>query len=234
MDRLQPAHTSAAQQTQQYRFQLIVGMVGDPARGSTGYLGDLGALPAVLEDLNTRGTQPLFVMDPIDGVGAGYNGPYAPQIGGAGAAFMDAWGTPYQYAGTAQIVSAGSDRQFGTADDLTFPDVPPLTTGNLTITVTGVPNNGGSPCVLGEDDADVFAAASAGGVRTEARLAGPIGTGGPFTGAGLHKGLHGIRVTGQADFAGAVTRDVAELIGGTTQLRVTLIQPTGATPGCAA
>ena len=218
--------------TQERMKQLVIGMVGDPVRGGYGYLGDMGGLPAALEDLNTRGGAPLHALDPGDGVGTGYAGPYAPQVGGAGAAFIDAWGTPFRYLGTAQLVSAGSDRQLGTADDLTYPDVPTATTGSATVSVTGVPNDGGSPCLLGEDDADVFVSSSVGGARTETQLPGPIGTGGPFSAAGLHKGLHGIRVAGQAAFAGTQVRDVIEVLGSATRLRVTLVQPTGPAPGC--
>jgi type II secretory pathway pseudopilin PulG len=218
--------------TQERMRQLIVGMVGDPTRGGYGYLGDLGALPAAITHLNNRDAQPLYVMDPTDGVGAGYNGPYAPRAGGAGTAFIDAWGTPFRYLGEAQLVSAGSDRQLDTADDIVFPEVPPTTTGNLIISVSGVPNDGESPCVLGEDDADVFVSSSIGGLRNETQLPGPIGAGGPFTGADLHRGLHGVRVVGQGDFAGATTRDVIEINGSATQLRVTLLQPAGSTAGC--
>lgn len=220
--------------TQERMERVVAGMVGEPARGTHGYLGDLGALPADLDDLNTRGGQPIYAIDPNDGVGTGYNGPYAPQIGAPGAAFVDAWGTAFQYLGIAQLVSAGSDRQFGTADDLTFPDVPPVTAGNVTVSVTGVPNDGSTACVIGEDDADVFIASSAAGARVEAQLVGPIGSGGPFLRSGIHKGLHGVRVAGQGDFAGASTRDVVELVGGTSQLRLTLVQPAGPPAACGA
>ncbi|MEM7410908.1 MAG: prepilin-type N-terminal cleavage/methylation domain-containing protein [Myxococcota bacterium] len=213
--------------------RVVVGMAGDPQRASHGYLGDMGALPAVLDDLNARGAAPFYAIDPNDGVGAGYNGPYVVQAGAAGAEFVDAWGTGFGYvAGTAQVTSAGPDRQFGTADDLAMPGDAPVTSGSVTVNLTGVPNDGSPECVLGEDDANVFVSRSVAGTRNELQIAGPVGSGGPFVGTGLHNGLHGLRVTGQGDFAGASVRDVIEVRSGAVQRRVTLIQPTGLPAGC--
>jgi prepilin-type N-terminal cleavage/methylation domain-containing protein len=218
--------------TQERMKRVIAGMVGDPMVGDHGYLGDLGELPPTLDDLNARGSKPLYAIDANDGVGAGYNGPYVPQAGPAGVPFSDAWGTAFQYGGVAQITSAGGDRTIGTGDDLVYPDTAPVTTGNLTVSVTGLPNDGGVECLLGEDEADVFVASSSSGTRTEAQIPGPTGTGGPFVGSGLHNGLHGVRVVGQADWAGSALREVVEIRRGTTQLRVTLIQPPGPPAGC--
>jgi type II secretory pathway pseudopilin PulG len=219
--------------TQERMRRVVTGMVGDPREGGHGYLGDLGALPPTLDDLNTRGAQPVYVIDPNDGVGAGYNGPYVPQAGPAGVPFTDGWGIAFQYAvGVAQLTSAGGDRAFGTADDLVYPDAPTVTTGNLTVSVTGFPNDGGTACLLGEDEADVFVASSVNGTRAEAQIPGPAGTGGPFIGAGLHNGFHGVRAVGQADWAGSAVRDVVEIRRSTAQLRLTLVQPAGPPPGC--
>jgi prepilin-type N-terminal cleavage/methylation domain-containing protein len=218
--------------TQERMKRVVAGMVGDPLSGGHGYLGDLGELPPTLDDLNTRDTKPLYSIDPNDGVGAGYNGPYVPQAGPAGVPFSDAWGIPFQYAGAAQLTSAGADRAFGTADDLVYPDAATVTTGNLTVTVSGLPNDGGLSCLLGEDEVDVFVASSSSGTRVEVQIPGPAGAGGPFVGTGLHNGFHGVRVAGQADWAGSTLRDVVEVRRSTVQLRVTLTQPAGPPPGC--
>ena len=87
-------------------------------------------------------------------------------------------------------------------------------------------------CLLGDDEADVFVASSASGTRAESQIAGPSGSGGPFTVAGLHRGLHGVRVAGQGDFAGATARDTVEIRGSSSTLRFTLVQPAGGTPAC--
>jgi prepilin-type N-terminal cleavage/methylation domain-containing protein len=219
--------------TQERMRRVVAGMVGDPRVGGHGYLGDLGVLPPTLDDLNTRGVQPFYLIDANDGVGAGYNGPYVPQAGPAGVPFSDAWGFPFQYVvGVAQLSSSGGDRIFGTGDDLVYPDAATVTAGNLTVSVTGFPNDGGLECLLGEDDADVFVASSVSGTRGEAQIPGPAGTGGPFIGAGLHNGFHGVRVVGQAGWAGSAVRDVVEIRRSTAQLRVTLTQPAGPPPGC--
>ncbi len=230
---MQHVRTQRMRTTLDRMNRIVAGMVGDPARTGHGQVGDLGALPAALADLNDRGGRPLFAVDPNDGIGVGYNGPYVPQTGAAGTAFVDAWGTGFGYvAGTAQISSAGPDRQFGTGDDLLVPDAPPVATGNVVVTLTGVPNDGGPSCSLGEDDADVFVARSNAGVRVEDQIFGPVGSGGPFVGGAIHNGLHGVRVTGSGDFAGESVRDVAEVRGGSTRLRLSLIQPAGGPPAC--
>ena len=213
--------------------RIVWGLAGDPGQGGHGFLGDMGALPATLAELNTRGAAPLYVVDPNDGVGTGYNGPYVVQAGAAGATFVDAWGTGFGYTvGIAQVSSAGPDRQFGTADDLTTPDAPAATTGSITVNLIGVPNDGSPECVLGESDADVFVSRSVAGTRGEIQVIGPVGSGGPFVGTGLHNGLHGMRIVGEGSFAGATIRDVIEVRGGVVQRRATLLQPTGLPAGC--
>lgn len=219
--------------TQKRMERAIDAMVGDRARGGYGYLGDLGELPPSLEDLNARGSQPLFAIDAADGIGVGYNGPYVPRAGPEGVALTDAWGTPFEYQPTrAQLTSAGPDRQIGTDDDLAFPGVPPITNGNLSISVTGVPNDGGPACLLGEDDANVFVGFSDSGIREEVQLSGPAGSGGPFTTTAVHIGFHGLRLEGEGVFVGAAARDVIEVRGGNAQLRATLIQRPGSVPAC--
>jgi prepilin-type N-terminal cleavage/methylation domain-containing protein len=221
--------------TQDRMQQVLIGMIGDRARGGYGYLGDLGQLPTVLTELNERGVQTPYAVDPNDGIGAGYNGPYVAEGLRSDVALADAWGTPFQYtAGTPQLISPGADRTVGTGDDLVYPAQPPTTSGNLSVSVTGVPNEGGAACLLGEDDVDVFAAFSQQGTRAELQLAGPVGTGGPFTASNVHFGFHGVRLAGENDFAGAVARDVVEVRGSNTFLRVTLLQPAGGSAACAA
>ena len=230
---MQHVRTQRLRTTLDRMSRIVAGMVGDPARRGHGYVGDMGGLPANLADLNTRGVQPLFAVDPNDGIGTGYNGPYVPQTGAAGAAFVDAWGTAFAYVvGVAQISSAGPDRQFGTADDLVVPDAAPVATGNVVVTLTGIPNDGSPSCALGEDDADVFVARSNAGARVEDQVFGPVGSGGPFVGGAVHNGLHGVRVTGDGDFVGATVRDVVEVRGGSSRLRLSLIQPAGPPPAC--
>jgi type II secretory pathway pseudopilin PulG len=108
----------------------IVGETGAIATGPdffSGYVSDIGSLPASVKDLETAGVLPNFSIDPALQVGAGWRGPY---ISSATAAdFIDPWGNALVYSTTpgtsaltgaatvATIRSAGADGTSGTADD---------------------------------------------------------------------------------------------------------------------
>ena len=47
---------------------LMRAMAGDPTQGDFGYLGDMGALPGSLADLNDATGKPAFAVDANDGV----------------------------------------------------------------------------------------------------------------------------------------------------------------------
>jgi prepilin-type N-terminal cleavage/methylation domain-containing protein len=202
---------------------LVRAMAGDPAQGDFGYLGDMGRLPAALVDLNDPTGQPALAVDANDGVGYGWGGPYAPAIAARGAPVVDAWSLALQYDGvTAQLRSAGPDRQFATADDLIRPFTAPSTGGNLVVTVLGVPNTGDPAEQLDASRVDVFVASSVSGVRTEALMGG----GGPFSATSLHLGLHGLRAVGTGSYGGApVVRDVVSIKRGATLRTLVLEQP---------
>lgn len=217
--------------TQERMRAVVQAMTGEPSASYYGYLADFGELPPSLADLNQINGKPAYAVDAVDAIGAGYNGPYVANP--TPTSLDDAWGTPLRYvAGIAQVSSAGVDRNFGTADDLVFPDFAAATSGSLTVNITGIPNAGGVVCLLGEDDADVFVAFSQSGVRTERQLTGVLGAPGPFSDGSLHSGLHGLRVVGQADWAGATARDVVEVYRGAVQRRITLAQAVGPPAGC--
>ncbi len=202
---------------------LLRAMAGDPAQGDFGYLGDMGRLPGTLADLNDATGKPAFAVNAVDGVGYGWAGPYVPTIAPAGAPVVDAWSLALQYDGvTAQLRSAGPDRLFASADDLVRPFAPLGTTGNLVVTVFGVPNTGDPAELLDDSRVDVFVAASLAGVRTEQLMGGA----GPFTSNGLHLGLHGLRTVGTGSYTGAaVVRDVVSIKRGSTLRTLVLEQP---------
>ena len=209
--------------TRERMDRLVAAMVGDEASGDHGYLGEMGAMPPSLDDLNDPAGKPGWAVDPADGVGYGFNGPYAPRVAPAGGAIVDAWNIAFQYDGaTPQLTSAGPDRTFGTADDLVRPFHPLATTGDLVVTVLGLPNTGGPAEQLDATRVDVWLASSAGGVRSEALLGG----GGPFAASGLHLGLHGVRAEGTGTYSGAsLVRDVVAITRGTTRATLVLEQP---------
>jgi prepilin-type N-terminal cleavage/methylation domain-containing protein len=202
---------------------LMRAMAGDPTQGDFGYLGDMGALPGSLADLNDATGKPAFAVDANDGVGYGWAGPYVPTIAPAGAPVVDAWSLALQFDGvTAQLRSAGPDRAFATADDVVRPFVAPIIVGNLVVTVLGLPNSGDPAEQLDDSRADVYVASSVAGVRSEQLMSGS----GPFNANGLHLGLHGLRAAGTGSYSGAANvRDVVSIKRGSTHHTLVLEQP---------
>ena len=107
-------------------------MTGDPdliaqgVRTDVGYLGDMGSLPASLDDLVVQGAQPAFGFDSTMKVGAGWKGPYFTLGPGSDPSSheRDAFGNDYVYDDTdyvngdgqevdAVLVSLGSDALSG-------------------------------------------------------------------------------------------------------------------------
>lgn len=200
------------------------GLIGEPEIGSFGYIGDMGGLPPTLPDLNDPTGKPAYLVDANDGIGYGYAGPYAPNAAPAGAAFLDAWGTPYQYApGAAQVTSAGVDRVFGTADDLRRPLEAPPTTGSVLVTVLGLPNTGPPTPTLPPAEFRAWIASSVAGARSEPEV---FPSGNPFAVTNLHAGLHGVRVRGDGGAFDAVeSRRVVSIRRGQVAVTIVLEQP---------
>ena len=108
-------------------------VVAGGARAAFGYVGDMGNLPANIEDLWIKGSQPVFSFDTALGTGAGWNGPYLETdavqfIGDLG---RDAWGEDFFYDTTqyfdptlgvtifGKLASKGADGVLSNEDDLT-------------------------------------------------------------------------------------------------------------------
>jgi general secretion pathway protein G len=120
--------------TRKQMEDLYRAIMGDPKGPTAGYVGDMGALPAVLDRLNTQGTQPGRSYGTL-GVKYGWDGPYAKIGFNPGAYVLDGWGTPLAYGnpGAGQIRSAGPDRTLGNADDITYPSSAVVPTGRLLV-----------------------------------------------------------------------------------------------------
>lgn len=134
--------SSRETQTQEQVRQIFDAIVGDPTRGSFGYLGDMGRLPTTLTELVTQGTTQLaFHTTAHEGnVGAGWRGPYLTSSFTTSDLFTDAWGQALSYTNTGatagQVISGGPDGVLSTADDISFPvQLPVNTTGKLLVTV---------------------------------------------------------------------------------------------------
>ncbi len=100
---------------------------------SYGFVGDLGQLPDSLEQLVVPDGLPVFGVDPVAGLGAGWRGPYLPSrlTDREAPVDRDAFGRPLRYAARDTVVdgtawvgwirSAGPDGAHRTADDLVAP-----------------------------------------------------------------------------------------------------------------
>jgi prepilin-type N-terminal cleavage/methylation domain-containing protein len=214
---------SQQEKTRQRMDAVMRAMIGEPALGDYGYLGDLGQLPPALVDLNSGAGKPAFAFNATDAVGYGWSGPYAPTLAAPGAPLVDAYGQPFAYDGiTAQLRSSGPDRALGTADDLVRPFAPAATVGSLSVSVLGIPSGGGPAQQLGAAQVSVFVASSVGGVRSEQLAAGV----GPFTASGLHLGMHAVRAQGAGAWSGApAVRDVVAIHRGVAYRTFVLVQP---------
>jgi general secretion pathway protein G len=117
-------------------------IVGDPALGTAGYVGDMGRLPQSppaqpLRLLNEQLGQQIPTLQTL-GVRMGWWGPYVNSGFSQGAYLNDAWGTPYAYGnpGKGQISSAGPDRDINTlADNIVYPPYPAVIDGKLVVTL---------------------------------------------------------------------------------------------------
>jgi prepilin-type N-terminal cleavage/methylation domain-containing protein len=137
-------------------------IVGNPhivtqeTRTDFGYVGDMGSLPASLQDLWVKGSQPAWVYTATSKAGAGWAGPYV-QLGpldSTSSITGDAWGNPIQYqvqTGTspvtgqeyrARIFSYGADGTTGGGDDLT---VEIYTSEMLSTVLSYVRDSAGNP-----------------------------------------------------------------------------------------
>lgn len=112
----------------------MVGSAGEILPGETlitqfGYVGDMGRIPASLDDLLIQGSQASYAVNSITQVGAGWRGPYI-NVPNLDTLKTDAWGNAIVYNTTtftdsvtgatvmAQLKSIGADQVEGTADDL--------------------------------------------------------------------------------------------------------------------
>ncbi len=118
-------------------------MRGNPESGTYGYVGDIGSLPAGLNDLLAQPAGVSSYATYKNGVGYGWRGPY---LNTQDNGIVDGWGHEYRYAqppdGVGQIRSAGADGIFGNADDILFPQNPVQIYGTLLVStyVNGIPN----------------------------------------------------------------------------------------------
>lgn len=211
--------------TSERMVRLVEGMVGRPADGFYGYVGDMGGVPASLQDLIVQDTQPSFTQS-IYGFGVGWNGPYVHELGPLGDPTQDAWGTAFSYDGSqVQVTSAASDHSLGSADDLVYPAAAAATTGVLTVTVLGIPSGTSTTVPLTSAEASVAVTISNSGSLGSLGTVALAGGGPFFTAAPIHIGVHAVIVTGLGAYSGLSGTRVIEMRAGNTATSVTLVQP---------
>jgi general secretion pathway protein G len=182
-------------------------ILGDPKGPTAGYVGDMGALPAALDRLNTQGAQAARSYGPL-GVKYGWDGPYAKIGFNPGAYAVDGWGTSLAYGnpGAGQIRSAGPDRTMGTADDLIYPASAVVASGRILVNLyVWRTDNTISQYVLNPQpgafpgmQVAVQAYYSLNGARSPVPLSagippGPAGP--PYTMGPIHSGFHEVFAT---------------------------------------
>jgi len=130
---------SRTETTRKEMEELYNTILGDPKIPTGGFVGDMGRLPNNLNELNTRGTQPLPTTGLL-GVKFGWYGPYVNSGFDPSGYLNDGWGSAYFFGNTGapagwRIRAAGQDRNLNTADDLIYPYPPArfVETGNLLV-----------------------------------------------------------------------------------------------------
>ncbi len=130
--------------TRQQEKTVYAAIFGEPSRGTFGFIGDVGRLPASITELASGGSLPAFHTSDgatahVGNVGYGWNGPYVSGVISDADLQTDPWGQAFSYsasgANAGRVISAGPDGTIGTADDIAFPAYAPPATGTLFVTV---------------------------------------------------------------------------------------------------
>lgn len=109
------------------RMKTVYGAImGDPALGDFGFLGDIGNFPSALSDLISKPVSLATFAFHTNNVGYGWRGPY---LDLEYEPLKDGWGNDFKYSTAAglpegQIKSAGPDGTFDNSDDIVFPFLP--------------------------------------------------------------------------------------------------------------
>jgi hypothetical protein len=108
-------------------------IIVNESRTAFGYLGDMGNMPASVEDLWIKGSQPAFAFNTSKKTGSGWNGPYLEvrAIEWSSGLGFDGWADAFSYSATpttdatfgadvmAKLISLGPDR-LASGDDISI------------------------------------------------------------------------------------------------------------------
>lgn len=223
--------------TQQQVQQVFAAIVGNPAAGNYGYLGDMGRLPTALSELATQGTQighhfsdppPSGSTAHVGNLGIGWRGPYLGGPFSSADLFLDSWGQPLTYtssgAAAGQVVSPGVDGVVGTSDDIAFPvQLPAQTTGTLIVNVrvNTIPQPSGL-------SVSVYSASNGEQGAAVTQTTSSVGTGRPFRFT-LPHGATAVVATHTASNNVTVSRTVSVQVRAGTQVTLPIVMTTTGT-----
>ncbi|MBI5576121.1 MAG: prepilin-type N-terminal cleavage/methylation domain-containing protein [Deltaproteobacteria bacterium] len=194
-------------------------ILGDTKIQTGGFVGDVGRLPAGIDQLNVR-TAPPLPAPPQGGGGGGFlgvkigwYGPYVNTGFDPQGYLNDAWGTAYAYGnpGAGQIRSAGPDRAMGNADDIIYPSGSVNIYGRLLVNLYVWDNTAGQylpnpqPGAFPQMTASIAFYYSNNGNQATASIVLPPAAGPPYSFNGYHAGLHAVAGTCRLSLAGPVT-----------------------------
>jgi len=210
-------------------------ILGDPGIPTAGFVGDVGRLPSIIAELNTRTAGPVPPPQGLPGGGflgvkVGWYGAYV-NAGFDPAGYRnDAWGTAYRYGvapdAAGQIRSAGPDRAFLGADDLVYPPNAAIATGRLLVNLHVWDATAGlyrlNPATAQATAMGVTFYYSSNGSQASVSIPLPLAP--PYSFNGYHAGLHA--VTGTCTLTGspgaATGQAVVYVPGNNQQAQVSL------------
>jgi type II secretory pathway pseudopilin PulG len=189
-------------------------------KGSYGFLGDMGRIPAKPDDLikPPAGAPAYDGTRTFRGVGVGWKGPYL-AIGDTKEGFLtDGWGHEYRISPLGQVRSAGPDGIYDNEDDIVYPPEPPRLGSRVMVTVKRENTDGTGP-TLDPAGYEVRLYYSNNGV--EAFLSA---TKAPFAFDNVHPGLHAIAVY-RTSSSQVVAQDTIEVPANSTKLVEMFFRP---------
>ncbi len=220
MQRIMDARVDATRTEVKNLYEAVAGRENDP--GTFGFVGDMGRLPATLEELVKPVNLSVYSAQTVRNVGIGWNGPYINSGMSQDDYLVDGFGRPYGPIKNGQIRSAGADAVFDTPDDIVYPPNPPVIVGRVSVIVKQQ-NDDGSVLIDPPGYAVNLYYANNG------RQALLTATAPPFVFENVPRGLHAVIVMGGGL---AVAQDtIATLGGGQTKLiELWTIGPTSLLP----
>ena len=187
-------------------------IMGDPAVGTFGFVGELGRFPYFMDELVLQLDAPFFIRSEQSGVGYGWNGPYVVRGRDANDFRLDPWGNEYDIGavGSGQLRSAGPNGVYDDQDDVVYPPYPVDLYGSLVVTVRGHSGE----VVTNDPDGCIVALMFSNDGEAESVLDEIA----PFSFEVVHRGLHEVEVTCPASSGELVTEvGVASIRGGGAQ-----------------